>query len=185
MATAVQFNKAVESGDTALQAQLGERLGKLATDPAQTLNAFKPIKSATPEGYILGLGQAATKARRALTPELAQQARTLFAAKTKARNIFDELAEKARTSLDDADIKAAITAEKQYAESLYRLQNFESRLLPKRFLGETIPTVIQGNLLSPLSLAVDMWSNAINAPLRMASRQGAFVTQEITRAVLS
>lgn len=182
VATAVQFNKAVESGDTALQAQLGERLGKLATDPAQTLNAFKLIKTSTPEGYILGLGQAATKARRALTPELAQQARTLFDAKTKARNIFDELSEKARTSLDDGDIKAAITAEKQYTESLYRLQNFESRLLPKRFLGETIPTVIQGNLLSPLSLAVNMWSNAINAPLRLASRQGAFVTQEVTRA---
>jgi hypothetical protein len=183
VATAVQFNRAVDAGDTALQAKLGERLGKLATDPAQTLNAFKLIKTTTPEGYILGLGQMTTKANRVLTPQLAEQARTLFAAKTKAQGIFEDLANKARTSLDDVDIKAAITAEKQYAESLYRLQNFEGRLLPRRFLGETLPTVIQGNLLSPLSIAVNLWSNIVNAPLRLASRQGAFVTQEIGRAL--
>lgn len=182
VASAVQFNKAVDAGDTARQAQLAERLGKLATDPAQTLNAFKLIKTSTPEGYLLGLGQAAAKAKRSLTPELANQARTLFGAKTKAQNIFDDLAAKARDTLDDADIKAAITAEKQYAEALYRVQNFESRLLPRRLLGETLPTVIQGNLLSPLSLAVNLWSNVVNAPLRLASRQGAFVTQEVSRA---
>ncbi|NDG19329.1 MAG: hypothetical protein EB117_13785, partial [Betaproteobacteria bacterium] len=182
VATVVQFNKAVEAGDTALQAQLGERLGNLATDPAQTLNAFKLIKTSTPDGYLLGLGQAALKARRSLTPELAGQAKNLFAGKVKAQSIFDELAAKARNTLDDADIKTAIAAEKKYTESLFRLQSFESRLLPKRFLGETLPTVIQGNLLAPLSLATNLWSNAINAPLRIASRQGAFLTQEVTRA---
>jgi len=181
-ATIARYNKAMEVGDNAQLAKIGQNLKELATEPAQALATWKQLKTTTPDGYLFGLGMVAEKAKRVITPELANTAKNLFAASRKARNTFEELAEKARTSLDDIDIKAAIKAEKVYAESLYRLQNFESRLLPRRLLGETLPTIIQGNLLSPLSLAVNLWSNVVNAPLRLASRQGAFVTQEVSRA---
>lgn len=182
VATAVQFNKAVEAGDIEAQKTFAERLGKLATDPAQALNAFKLIKTSTPEGYILGLTQAVSKSGRQLTNDLVSKAKTLFSEKQALQNAFDNLAEKARSTLNDSDIKAAIDAEKKLMDGFYRMQLFESRLLPKKFFGETLPTVIQGNLLAPMSLATNLWSNAINAPLRMASRQVAFATQEIGRA---
>ena len=86
VATAVQFNRAVQAGDIEAQKVFAERLGKLATDPAQALNAFKLIKTSTPEGYILGLTQAVSKSGRQLTNDLVNKARTLFAEKQNLQN---------------------------------------------------------------------------------------------------
>jgi hypothetical protein len=185
VATAVKFNKAVERGDSLAQESIAKELGLLATTPAQVLNAFKVLKTSTPQGYLLGLTQMLSKAERRLTPELTQQAQTLFARKQTAQSNFERLASRARETLDDVDIDRAIRAEKILTERLYRLQSFESRLVPKKFFGEILPTLIQGNLLTPMSLATNLWANAINAPIRMAARQVAFAGQEMGRAFLA
>lgn len=182
VATAVKFNKAVERGDIAAQEAVAKELGLLATSPAQALNAFKVLKTSTPQGYLLGLTQMLSKAERRLTPELSQQAQTLFARKQVAQSNFDRLAARARETLDDVDIEKAIRAERVLTDRLYRLQTFESRLVPKKFFGEILPTIIQGNLLTPMSLATNIWANAINAPIRMMARQVAFAGQEMGRA---
>ena len=182
VATAVKFNKAVERGDIAAQEAVAKELGLLATSPAQALNAFKVLKTSTPQGYLLGLTQMLSKAERRLTPELSQQAQTLFARKQVAQSNFDRLAARARETLDDVDIEKAIRAERVLTDRLYRLQTFESRLVPKKFFGEILPTIIQGNLLTPMSLVTNIWANAINAPIRMMARQVAFAGQEMGRA---
>jgi len=153
-----------------------------ATEAGQVVAATRALRSTNPQGYFYTLVTALDKANRRLTPELLSQGRKLFAVKSRLQTRFDQLADRARQTLNDADILKAAKAEKILQESLFRLQNFESRLLPKKFFGETLPTVIQGNLLAPLSIATNLWSNAVSALPRLMSRQGAFVSQEITRA---
>jgi hypothetical protein len=184
VAKAELINRAAATGSVEeLEKSVGRFLREAnATEAGQIVAATRALRSTNPQGYFYSLIGALEKANRRLTPELLSQGRKLFAVKTRLQTRFDELANKARQTLDDADILKATRAEKVLQESLFRLQNFESRLIPKRFFGETLPTVIQGNLLAPLSIATNLWSNAVSALPRILTRQGAFVSQEVTRA---
>ena len=184
VAKAELINRAAATGSVEeLEKSVGRFLREAnATEAGQIVAATRALRSTNPQGYFYSLIGALEKANRRLTPELLSQGRRLFAVKTRLQTRFDELANKARQTLDDADILKATKAEKVLQESLFRLQNFESRLIPKRFFGETLPTVIQGNLLAPLSIATNLWSNAVSALPRILTRQGAFVSQEVTRA---
>ncbi len=184
VAKAELINRAAATGSVEeLEKSVGRFLREAnATEAGQIVAATRALRSTNPQGYFYSLVGALEKANRRLTPELLSQGRKLFAVKTRLQTRFDELANKARQTLDDADILKATRAEKVLQESLFRLQNFESRLIPKKFFGETLPTVIQGNLLAPLSIATNLWSNAVSALPRILTRQGAFVSQEVTRA---
>ena len=184
VAKAELINRAATTGSVEeLEKSVGRFLREAnATEAGQIVAATRALRSTNPQGYFYSLVGALEKANRRLTPELLSQGRKLFAVKTRLQTRFDELANKARQTLDDADILKATRAEKVLQESLFRLQNFESRLIPKKFFGETLPTVIQGNLLAPLSIATNLWSNAVSALPRILTRQGAFVSQEVTRA---
>jgi hypothetical protein len=184
VAKAELINRAAATGSVEeLEKSVGRFLREAnATEAGQIVAATRALRSTNPQGYFYSLVGALEKANRRLTPELLSQGRKLFAVKTRLQTRFDELANKARQTLDDADIIKATRAEKALQESLFRLQNFESRLIPKKFFGETLPTVIQGNLLAPLSIATNLWSNAVSALPRLITRQGAFVSQEVTRA---
>jgi len=184
VAKAELINRAAATGSVEeLEKSVGRFLREAnATEAGQIVAATRALRSTNPQGYFYSLVGALEKANRRLTPELLSQGRKLFAVKTRLQTRFEELANKARQTLDDADILKATRAEKVLQESLFRLQNFESRLIPKKFFGETLPTAIQGNLLAPLSIATNLWSNAVSALPRILTRQGAFVSQEVTRA---
>jgi hypothetical protein len=182
VAQAELINRASRTGDVTALGELARSIIKLPTEGAQVVAAMRTLSSATPQGYLYSLNTLLDRAGRQFTPELLSKARRLFDVQSRTRQTYERLAEVANRTLDDADIAKAIRAEKIFTESAFRLQNFESRLLPKRFFGETLPTVIQGNLLAPLSIATNLWSNAVSALPRLASRQGAFIAQEVTRA---
>ena len=155
---------------------------KSITESAQNMAAMRTLPSATEDGYLATLSVFLDNNGRILTESLLKNSKKLFELQARTRSTYETLAEKARTTFDDIDIQKAIKAEKIFAESAFRFQNFETRLIPKKIIGQLLPTVIQGNLLAPLSLVTNLWSNVVNAPLRMASRQTAFVAQEIGRA---
>ena len=182
VAQAELINRASRTGDVTALGELARSIIKLPTEGAQVVAAMRTLSSATPQGYLYSLNTLLDRAGRQFTPELLSRARRLFDIQSRTRQTYERLAEVANRTLDDADIAKAIRAEKIFTESAFRLQNFESRLLPKRFFGETLPTLIQGNLLAPLSIATNLWSNAVSSLPRLASRQGAFIAQEVTRA---
>lgn len=181
VAQAELINRISKTGDVQALTDVAKSIIKLPTEGAQIVAAMRTLSSATPQGYLYSLNTLLDRAGRKFTPELLANARRLFDVQSRTRKTYERLAEVANKTLDDADIAKAIRAEKLFTESAFRLQNFESRLLPKRFFGETLPTIIQGNLLAPLSLATNLWSNAVSALPRAMTRQGAFVTQEIIR----
>jgi hypothetical protein len=156
-------------------------LSKQGTDLGQRLNIFKLIKM-EPSAYAGVVARFVEKSGYKVDKTLTSKITELKKISNKAQDDFNSLAETARKSLNDSDIKLAIDAEKNLTKSLYNLQVVEGRLIPKKLFAETLPTIIQGNLLSPISLATNLWSNVINSPLRMASRQAAFVAQEVGRA---
>jgi len=182
VAQAELINRISKTGDVKALTDVAKSIIKLPTEGAQVVAAMRTLSSATPQGYLYSLNTLLDRAGRQFTPELLSNARRLFDVQNRTRKTYERLAEVANRTLDDADIAKAIRAEKLFTESAFRLQNFESRLLPKKFFGETLPTVIQGNLLAPLSIATNLWSNAVSALPRAMSRQGAFVSQEVTRA---
>lgn len=182
VAQAELINRISKTGDVKALTDVAKSIIKLPTEGAQVVAAMRTLSSATPQGYLYSLNTLLDRAGRQFTPELLSNARRLFDVQNRTRKTYERLAEVANKTLDDADIAKAIRAEKLFTESAFRLQNFESRLLPKKFFGETLPTVIQGNLLAPLSIATNLWSNAVSALPRAMSRQGAFVSQEVTRA---
>ena len=181
VARVTMYKRYAEAGDAVRANQYLEMVTKPGTDLGQRLNVFKLIKM-EPTAYSSAVAKVVEKSGYRLDEAMTKRIAELKKLSNNAQNRFNSLAGKARQSLDDVDIKAAIDAEKNLTKSLYNLQIVEGRLIPKKLLAETLPTIIQGNLLSPISLTTNIWSNVINAPLRMASRQGAFLTQEVGRA---
>jgi hypothetical protein len=181
VAKVTMYKRYADAGDAVRANQYLEMVTKPGTDLGQRLNVFKLIKM-QPTAYASAVAKVVEKSGYRIDEAMAGRIANLKKLSNSAENKFNSLAEKARNSLDDVDIKAAINAEKNYTKSLYDLQVVEGRLIPKKLFAETLPTIIQGNLLSPISLVTNLWSNVINSPLRMASRQGAFVTQEVGRA---
>jgi len=181
VAKVTMYKRYADAGDAVRANQYLEMVTKPGTDLGQRLNVFKLIKM-EPSAYASAVAKVVEKSGYKVDDVLTKKIADLKKLSNSAENKFNSLAEKARNSLDDVDIKAAINAEKNYTKSLYDLQVVEGRLIPKKLFAETLPTIIQGNLLSPISLVTNLWSNVINSPLRMASRQGAFVTQEVGRA---
>jgi hypothetical protein len=181
VAKVTMYKRYAEAGDAVRANQYLEMVTKPGTDLGQRLNVFKLIKM-EPTAYASAVSKVIEKSGYRLDEAMTKRISELKKLSNNAQNRFNSLAEKARASLDDVDIKAAIYAEKNLTKSLYNLQVVEGRLIPKKLFAETLPTIIQGNLLSPISLTTNIWSNVINSPLRMASRQAAFVTQEVGRA---
>jgi len=181
VAKVTMYKRYADAGDAVRANEYLEKVTKPGTDLGQRLNVFKLIKM-EPTAYSSAVAKVIEKSGYRLDEAMTKRIADLKKVSNRAQDNFDSLAKKARTSLDDVDIKAAIDAEKNLTKSLYNLQVVEGRLIPKKLFAETLPTIIQGNLLSPISLATNLWSNVINSPLRMASRQAAFVTQEVGRA---
>ena len=181
VAKVTMYKRYADAGDPVRANQYLEMVTKPGTDLGQRLNVFKLIKM-QPTAYASAVARVVEKSGYRIDEAMAGRIANLKKLSNSAENRFNSLAEKARNSLDDVDIRAAINAEKNYTKSLYDLQIVEGRLIPKKLFAETLPTIIQGNLLSPISLVTNLWSNVINSPLRMAGRQGAFVTQEVGRA---
>lgn len=182
VANAELIKRASKQLDPKSLLQFAKTRAKSITESAQNMAAMRTLPSATEDGYLATLSVFLDNNGRILTESLLKNSKKLFELQARTRSTYEKLAEKARTTFDDIDIQKAIKAEKIFAESAFRFQNFETRLVPKKIIGELLPTVIQGNLLAPLSLVTNLWSNVVNAPLRMASRQTAFVAQEIGRA---
>jgi hypothetical protein len=182
VANAELINRASKQNDVKSLLDLAKTRIKLPTEAAQTVAAMRTLPSATPNGYLATLSVFLDKNGRTLTEPLLVKARNFFNLQAEARLNYETLAQTARNTLDDIDIKKAIQAEKAFIESAFRFQNFESRLVPKKFFAETLPTVIQGNLLAPLSLVTNLWSNAVSSLPRAMGRQGAFISQEVARA---
>ena len=181
VARVTMYKRYAEAGDAVRANEYLESVTKPGTDLGQRLNVFKLIKM-EPTAYSSAVAKVVEKSGYRLDEAMTKRIAELKKLSNNAQNRFNSLAGKARQSLDDVDIKAAIDAEKNLTKSLYNLQIVEGRLIPKKLFAETLPTIIQGNLLSPISLVTNLWSNVINSPLRMASRQAAFVTQEVGRA---
>jgi hypothetical protein len=182
VANAELINRASKQNDVKSLIDLAKTRIKLPTEAAQTVAAMRTLPSATQNGYLATLSVFLDKNGRTLTQPLLIKARNLFKLQARTRSTYETLAERARNTLDDVDIQKAIQAEKRFIESAFRFQNFESRLVPKKFFAETLPTVIQGNLLAPLSLVTNLWSNAVSSLPRAMGRQGAFISQEVARA---
>jgi len=182
VANAELINRASKQNDVKSLIDLAKTRIKLPTEAAQTVAAMRTLPSATQNGYLATLSVFLDKNGRTLTQPLLIEARNLFKLQARTRSTYETLAETARNTLDDVDIQKAIQAEKRFVESAFRFQNFESRLVPKKFFAETLPTVIQGNLLAPLSLVTNLWSNAVSSLPRAMGRQGAFISQEVARA---
>ena len=182
VANAELINRASKQNDVKSLIDLAKTRIKLPTEAAQTVAAMRTLPSATENGYLATLSVFLDKNGRTLTQPLLIKARNLFKLQARTRSTYETLAERARNTLDDVDIQRAIQAEKRFIESAFRFQNFESRLVPKKFFAETLPTVIQGNLLAPLSLVTNLWSNAVSSLPRAMGRQGAFISQEVARA---
>ena len=175
------FKRFSESGDPVKANGYLELLRKPGTDFGQRLNVFKLIKM-EPAVYAQGVSKIVEQSGYRIGDDLLKKITELKKQANTFQNQFNIFSQKARDSLDDVEITKAINKEKELTKALFNLQAVESRLVPKRLLGELLPTLIQGNLLTPISLVTNLWSNAVNAPLRMASRQGAFLAQEIGRA---
>jgi hypothetical protein len=182
VANAELINRASKQNDVKSLLALAKTRIKLPTEAAQTVAAMRTLRSATPEGYLATLSVFLDKNGRTLTEPLLVKARNLFNLQAESRLKYETLAARARDTLNDFDIQKAIKAEKEFIGSAFNFQNFETRLVPKKFFAETLPTVIQGNLLAPLSLVTNLWSNAVSSLPRAMGRQGAFISQEVARA---
>ena len=181
VAKVTMYKRYSEAGDAVRANEYLEKVTVPGTDFGQRINVFKLIKM-EPNAYAGAVAKVAEKSGYRVGEALTKQISGLKKLSNQAQGQFNLLAKKARDNFQDVDISKAIEAEKDLATALFNLQSVESRLVPKKILGQLLPTVIQGNLLAPLSLVTNLWSNAVNAPLRMASRQGAYLAQEIGRA---
>jgi hypothetical protein len=81
----------------------------------------------------------------------------------------DNFAEETKENFTPANIEKYIKLKKEQTKAVTEIGEILADKKPKS-IADTLSTVMQGNLLTPISLLTNVYSNALLAPLRSASR---------------
>ncbi len=165
-----QARRLFESGNNEAGYQVFVELEKQGTRFGQLINQFKLLAGSRPENVVAVLNKQLEKAGRDPLTE-AQAAKALeIAIDSKAKDAALDRATDAWTKdPTDANAKAAEAALTEANKAALELQRFVGRFQP-RSLPSILKSVLQGNLLTPISEVANIVGNLSFLPFRGAAR---------------
>jgi hypothetical protein len=171
-----QFNRQIASGDMEGAGTTAINIAKSGTTWGQLINQFKLLKSATPEGVIQLVSKSLEQKKR--KPMTQAQVTALTDAMNQYRAASDQVTAAKRAARDaiDANNEAAIQqAAKQFdlasavqGQADVAMNELISRINPSS-AADLFVSMVQGSVMSPISIVRNVVGNIINAPLRDAS----------------
>ena len=170
------YNRAIQSGDFSGASEIIVSMSKEGTTWGQLINQFKLLKSATPEGVIQLVSKSLEQKKR--KPMTQAQVTALTDAMNQYRAASDQVTAAKRAARDaiDANNEAAIQqAAKQFdlasavqGEADVAMNELISRINPSS-AADLFVSMVQGSVMSPISIVRNVLGNIINAPLRDVS----------------
>ena len=170
------FNRAIRAGDFSGASEIAVSMAKEGTTWGQLINQFKLLKSATPEGVIQLVSKSLEQKKR--KPMTQAQVTALTDAMNQYRAASDQVTAAKRAARDaiDANNEAAIQqAAKQFdlasavqGQADVAMNELISRINPSS-AADLFVSMVQGSVMSPISIVRNVVGNIINAPLRDAS----------------
>lgn len=146
-------------------AELGRSLGQL-------LRQFGEIKSSTPAGVVMTIEEGVKKAGRALTPGQKKQLLELAKEDIDARQALRGAEALHESLFTDESARRVVQMERRAEKANRALLKFAQMATPKAW-GDIFTTLLQGNLLTPMSQATNVSANVVTACLRTVDQSFA------------
>jgi len=164
LAAAELIQRKVDAGDVQGVPALIEELGKMGTTAGRLLRHFREMKRATPQGLYSIINGMVERRGNKLTESQANRLTAITEALMYHQNRLKDLMERAiRGENVDNEIKQA-KADLERAES--ELNNLVNKVVEKGW-GEIGVSIMQGNLLTPMSQFTNVGANLANALIKI------------------
>jgi hypothetical protein len=166
-----QMNRLRAAGDTQGATAVFKRLSQSGTTMGQLIRQFAELKGSTPEGVLETVQKDIefNNPKLKLKPETQEKILDHANEDIIARQKFREAEASLRENFSDANLQRVADLEKQSAAASLKLQKTVNASTPKS-AADIASQAIQGNLLTPLSQAFNIWGNAVNLPARVIGK---------------
>jgi hypothetical protein len=152
-------------GDDAGGAEVINRIAQTASDAASVLRSVQFLYNTSPKGFVRVAEKLAEKAGVELKPKATQKIQELANDFLSKKKTHEEFANKVQNAGTKEEFKSALREMKKAQSDALRSQNalfgYVDSILPKSFKGEVYPSLLKGNLLTPISLATNIQANAL------------------------
>lgn len=146
-----------------------EKLSKAGTAMGQLIRQFAELKGSTPESVLMIFEKELSKKDRTLTEGQKEIIKELSKSDIEARAKYNEQKKNTESEYTEDNMKE-LRRLKDEAEKKYKtLAKYMMDITPKDF-WETSGIMLQGNLLTPMSIITNPFSNALLMPLRFAEK---------------
>jgi hypothetical protein len=183
------FNRRINSGDTVGALEMARVLSKLGTQLGQLVNQFKFLKSSTPDGLVALVDASIRDAGgKGLTPELANKLKAEMEVFARNRDALDGIDNEWAGAIEANAPEETINSIKNRRAEAEAATNAASTDL-NIALAKANPasaadlflSMVQGSVLSPLSIARNILYNTINAaPREVADMSAATIDKLVT-----
>lgn len=183
------FNRRINSGDTVGALDMARVLSKLGTQLGQLVNQFKFLKSSTPDGLVALVDASIRDAGgKGLTPELANKLKAEMEVFARNRDALDGIDNEWAGAIEANAPEETINSIKSRRAEVEAATNAASTDL-NIALAKANPasaadlflSMVQGSVLSPLSIARNILYNTINAaPREVADMSAATIDKLVT-----
>lgn len=183
------FNRRINSGDTVGALDMARVLSKLGTQLGQLVNQFKFLKSSTPDGLVALVDASIRDAGgKGLTPELANKLKAEMEVFARNRDALDGIDNEWADAIEANAPEETINSIKSRRAEVEAATNAASTDL-NIALAKANPasaadlflSMVQGSVLSPLSIARNILYNTINAaPREVADMSAATIDKLVT-----
>ena len=182
------INRAAAKGDMAMVSQITEDLAKIGTSAGRILRHFAELKSSTPVAMFEVIRDAAEKNGRNLTEaesaEVMKRVSVVLEDGREIKAITKELVN--GTNLSEADyakLEVALeAAQNKITESDRNLIRLTNALIEDEW-GSLFGQLMQGNLLTPMSQATNVFANLYNLGLVLPVNFVAGLTMPAVKAL--
>jgi hypothetical protein len=167
------YNERLAAGDEAGAATIINNIAKTATDAASVLRSVQFLYKATPAGFqrlVQKMGEKAGVVIKDTTMQKVGDFSNDFLAKKK---LHEDLANKAQNAGTKLEYRQSLKEMKKAGSEALKAQNklfgYVDSIMPKSLTQDVYPTLIKGNLLTPISIATNIQANALRTVLDVPS----------------
>jgi hypothetical protein len=176
------FNEYLRTGRTEEAKKVAEDMALIGTAAGQVIRQFGELKSSTPESFTFFFDEFLKGKGFNLTEIQKADFAKLFDAQQKAREEFLEATKEHAKEVTLETEAAKFAAEKKYEDAKLAMSKKMQRFLPKKFF-ETLGMGTQGNMLGPLSIETNPYSNMMyrfaSVPARAVSAAVDFLVSKV------
>lgn len=160
-----KLSRAIATGDSKTATALYEVAAKAGTTLGQLMRQLGELKISSPDAIVFFLDKTLEKLDLKLTDSDRAKIMALAEKAIKTRVAYNDARIKAKNDFSRENLRAMKDAGLLAEDAYIQLQNRVNSTVPKNMWG-LYGTIMQGNLLTPLSQATNVWANILFSGVR-------------------